>query len=134
MPASKNTRVYATGCRKTSVARVFLNPKGSGYFTVNGKDCQDYFPNFFRDQILKIFKITDPLSKFDIYCTVKGGGIAGQSQAVRHGLAKSLNLLDRDKYRLILKTKGLLTRDDRIVERKKYGLRKSRKREQYSKR
>lgn len=134
MPTDKNNRIYATGCRKTSVARVFLSPKGSGSFTVNGKNYQDYFPTFFYEQILEVFKITDSLSKFDIFCTVKGGGVTGQAQAIRHGIAKVLNLVDRDKYRLILKTKGFLTRDDRIVERKKYGLRKARKKEQYSKR
>ncbi|MGL4366750.1 MAG: 30S ribosomal protein S9 [Brevinemataceae bacterium] len=134
MAVKKDSRIYATGRRKTSVARIFLNPKGKGVFTVNDKDHTVYFPEFFRSQITEVFQITDTQNQFDIYCTVKGGGVNGQAEAIRHGLARALNELDRDKYRPILKAKGFLTRDDRMVERKKYGLRKARKREQYSKR
>ncbi|MGL4560671.1 MAG: 30S ribosomal protein S9 [Brevinema sp.] len=130
----KDNRIYATGRRKTSVARVFLAPKGKGEFTINKKDPADYFPEFFRSQIFEVFEITGTAGQFDVYCTVKGGGVNGQAEAIRHGLARALNELDKDKYRPILKSKGFLTRDDRMVERKKYGLRKSRKREQYSKR
>ncbi|MGL5956644.1 MAG: 30S ribosomal protein S9 [Brevinema sp.] len=130
----KDTRIYATGRRKTSVARIFLSPNGKGSFTVNKKECTEYFPEFFRDQIFEIFTLTETKSQFDIFCTVKGGGVNGQAEAIRHGIARALNDLDRDKYRPILKAKGFLTRDDRMVERKKYGLRKSRKKEQYSKR
>ncbi len=89
---------------------------------------------FFRDQIFEVFALTDTLNKFDVYCTVKGGGVNGQAEAIRHGIARALNELDKDVFRPILKAKGFLTRDDRMVERKKYGLRKSRKKEQYSKR
>ncbi len=134
MAVKKDTRVYATGRRKTSVARVFLTPNGTGSFTVNKKDYKEYFPEFFRDQIFEVFAITETTGQFDIFCTVKGGGVNGQAEAIRHGIARALNELDKDKYRPTLKTKGFLTRDDRMVERKKYGLRKSRKREQYSKR
>lgn len=130
----KDSRIYATGRRKTSVARVFLSPNGKGNFTVNKKECADYFPEFFRSQIFEVFSITETLNQFDVFCTVKGGGVNGQAEAIRHGIARALNELDKDKYRLTLKSKGFLTRDDRMVERKKYGLRKSRKKEQYSKR
>ncbi len=130
----KDNRVYATGRRKTSVARVFLSPNGKGALTVNKKDSSEYFPQFFRDQIFEVFALTDTLNKFDVFCTVKGGGVNGQAEAIRHGIARALNELDKDVFRPILKAKGFLTRDDRMVERKKYGLRKSRKKEQYSKR
>lgn len=130
----KDNKVYATGRRKTSVARVFVTPNGTGNFTINKKSPQSYFPEFFRNQIFEIFQLTNTIDQLDIYCTVKGGGVNGQAEAVRHGLARALNLLDRDKFRPILKAHGFLTRDDRMVERKKYGLRKSRKKEQYSKR
>lgn len=130
----KDNRIYATGRRKTSVARVFLAPNGKGQFIINKKDPADYFPAFFRSQIFEVLEATGTTGQFDIYCTVKGGGVNGQAEAIRHGLARALNELDKDKYRSILKSKGFLTRDDRMVERKKYGLRKSRKREQYSKR
>lgn len=128
-----DNRSYATGRRKTSVARVFLAPNGKGEFTVNGKKASEYFPEFFFERINEVFHLVGGNS-FDIYCTVKGGGVNGQAEAVRHGIARSLSLLDRDQFRPSLKTRGFLTRDDRMVERKKYGLRKSRKREQYSKR
>lgn len=130
----KDTRVYATGRRKTSVARIFLSPNGKGTFTVNKKDYTEYFPEFFRSQIFEVFHITDTINQFDIMCTVKGGGVNGQAEAIRHGVARALNELDEEKYRPILKAKGFLTRDDRMVERKKYGFRKARKKEQYSKR
>jgi len=130
----KDTRIYATGRRKTSVARVFLTPKGKGAFTINKKDSTNYFPEFFRSQIFEVFELTGTTGQFDVFCTVKGGGVNGQAEAIRHGLARALNSLDQEKFRPILKSKGFLTRDDRMVERKKYGLRKSRKKEQYSKR
>lgn len=130
----KDNKVYATGRRKTSVARVFVTPNGTGNFTINKKSPQNYFPEFFRNQIFEIFQLTNTTDQLDVYCTVKGGGVNGQAEAVRHGLARALNLLDRDKFRPVLKAHGFLTRDDRMVERKKYGLRKSRKKEQYSKR
>lgn len=129
-----DNRTYATGRRKTSVARIFLAPNGKGSFTVNGKKATEYFPEFFSGRIFEIFSLTGTENQFDIYCTVKGGGVNGQAEAIRHGIARALSLLDRDKFRPTLKTSGFLTRDDRMVERKKYGLRKSRKKEQYSKR
>lgn len=133
MPKIIDKRSYATGRRKTSVARVFIAPNGKGSFTVNGKKAAEYFPAFFLERVNEIFALVGGNS-FDIFCTVKGGGVNGQAEAVRHGIARSLNLLDRDQFRPALKTRGFLTRDDRMVERKKYGLRKARKREQYSKR
>jgi small subunit ribosomal protein S9 len=127
-------KVYATGRRKTSVARVFLIPGGKGNITVNKVDYKKYFAEFYHNKIEAPFALTETLGKFDVYSTVKGGGITGQAEAIRHGLARALATFDSEKYRKTLKLAGFLTRDDRMVERKKFGLRKARKREQYSKR
>ncbi len=127
-------KVYATGRRKTSIARVFLTPGGSGKITINKREFTDYFPEYFQAAVLRPLKETDLLGKVDIYATVKGGGLTGQSQALRHGIARAVDKSNTETYHKILKLAGLLTRDPRMVERKKFGLRKARKREQYSKR
>jgi len=127
-------KIYATGRRKTSVARVFVSPQGSGKIVVNKKDFKVYFPALYHDVLLQPFKVIDGLGKFDVYCTVKGGGLTGQAEAVRHGISRALDKIDRDKYHKPLKDVGLLTRDPRMVQRKHYGLKKARKGPQYSKR
>jgi len=126
-------KFYATGRRKTSIARVFLTPGGTGKFTVNKKTFEDYFPVFFQEQVLGPLKETELLGKVDIYATVKGGGMRGQAGALVFGIARAIDKYNSD-YHKAMKIAGFLTRDDRMVERKKFGLRKARKREQYSKR
>lgn len=124
---------YGTGRRKTSVARVFLRA-GEGRVTVNGRDFQDYFRG-----LLRAFKALEPLlvtgarGRYDAMITVTGGGPAGQADAIKLGLARALVKLDGD-HRAKLKPIGLLTRDAREVERKKYGLKKARRAPQFSKR
>lgn len=127
-------KTYATGRRKNATARVWLSP-GKGEMTVNGKPMQEYFPR----ETLQIsakqpFDVTDTKGQFDIYATCSGGGIAGQAGALRHGISRALATFDIDKFRSKLKAAGFLTRDPRMVERKKYGLHKARKRPQFSKR
>jgi small subunit ribosomal protein S9 len=127
-------KIYATGRRKNATARVWLSP-GTGEMTVNGKPMDDYFPR----ETLKMsakqpFDITDTKGQFDIYATVSGGGISGQAGALRHGISRALASFDVDRFRSKLKAAGFLTRDPRMVERKKYGLHKARKRPQFSKR
>ena len=127
-------KVYATGRRKNATARVWLYP-GTGEMTVNGRPVQEYFPR----ETLQIsakqpFDITDTKGQFDIYATVSGGGIAGQAGAIRHGISRALSSFDVERFRSKLKAAGFLTRDPRMVERKKYGLHKARKRPQFSKR
>lgn len=130
----KSNKSYGTGRRKTSVARVFLTPGGKGNIEVNGKDYKTYFPAYYLDVIETPMVVTDQMGKWDVYCTIKGGGVAGQAEALRHGISRALDDYSRDQFHKLLKVAGLLTRDDRMVERKKVGLRKARKREQYSKR
>jgi len=126
-------RTYATGKRKDAVARVWLKP-GKGKFTVNGKDFSQYFARPVLQMLLKQpFELTSRLGQYDITCTVIGGGLSGQAGAVRHGISKALNLREPD-LRPILKAEGFLTRDSRVVERKKYGRRKARRSFQFSKR
>jgi small subunit ribosomal protein S9 len=124
---------YGTGKRKCAVARVYLRP-GNGEVTVNDVAFDDYFPNEMLKMIIKQpLALTETADKFDIYVRVAGGGISGQSGAIRHGLAKAL--LDYNKeLRPRLKTASMLTRDSRIKERKKYGQRGARRRFQFSKR
>lgn len=121
-----------TGRRKNAVARVRLVP-GTGKVTVNGRDAKDYFG---REALVNYaitpFKVTDTVDHFDVIALLDGGGISGQSGALRHGIARAL--LSAGDYRAELKKAGYLTRDDRMVERKKYGLKKARKRPQFSKR
>ena len=124
---------YGTGRRKFSIARVRLVP-GSGYISINGRNIDDYFGIETLKMIVRQpFAITGTEGKFDIICTVKGGGISGQAGAVRHGVARAL-LQANEEYRLALKKAGLLTRDPRMKERKKYGLKAARRASQFSKR
>lgn len=124
---------YATGRRKTSKARVFLK-SGSGKITVNGQDATEFFPTLSsRAVITQPFAVTDTQKNYDIRVTVAGGGVTGQSEAVRHGIARALVAANPD-FRLPLKKAGLLKRDSRMVERKKYGKHKARKSTQFSKR
>lgn len=131
---SKSTIYYATGKRKTSAARVFLKP-GSGKITVNGKELDKYAPTESgRVTLVSPFMTTDTKGKFDVLATVKGGGWSSQIGAIKHGIARALVAFDQEAHRPALKKAGLITRDDRMVERKKYGLHKARKRSQFSKR
>jgi small subunit ribosomal protein S9 len=126
-------RFYATGRRKTSVARVWVRP-GSGRIVVNRRAFEDYFPReTLRMIIAQPLQITNTLGQFDVLTTVKGGGPSGQAGAVRHGISRALARYD-DKLRLPLKKAGLLTRDPRMRERKKYGQPGARQKFQYSKR
>ena len=125
---------YATGRRKTSVARVFINQKGTGKITINDRDIENYFPKIYWDVVRFPINLTELAGKFDVYCTVRGGGLTGQAEAIRHGLARVIDKMDREKYHKTLKAAGLLTRDPRMVERKKPGLKKARKGPQFSKR
>ncbi len=125
--------VYATGKRKSAIARVWISP-GTGKITVNGQDFDDYFDiAVARLVVNQPFEITNTLGKIDVRATVKGGGKNGQSEALRHGIARALQVMDPE-LRQVLKKVGLLTRDARVKERKKYGLAGARKRYQYSKR
>lgn len=126
-------RTYGTGRRKDSVARVWLKA-GSGNIIVNGKDIADYFSRgTLRQIILSPFAATNTLGNFDIYCTVKGGGHSGQAGAIKHGLSRALDAFDSE-FHSVLRKEGFLTRDPRVVERKKYGRHKARKSTQFSKR
>ena len=126
-------RAYATGRRKTSVSRVWIK-HGSKKISVNGKSSKDYFKRKIYSTILEepLFK-TDNLDKLEIFSTVSGGGLSGQAGALRHGISKALSLFD-NSYRPALKKVGFLTRDSRVVERKKSGLAKARRSYQFSKR
>ena len=127
------TEYYGTGRRKSSTARVFLRP-GSGTITINRRAFDDAFPTeALRTQIKTPLVLTENAHKFDVVATVAGGGVAGQAGAVRLGIARALVLLNGD-LRKTLKKDGLLTRDARIKERKKYGMAGARKRFQFSKR
>ena len=124
---------YGTGRRKNAVARVRVI-EGSGKFTINGKDIEE----FFGLETLKVIArqpltVTNTTSKYDVIATVKGGGFTGQAGAIRHGLARALNEANSE-FRPVLKQNGFLTRDPRMKERKKYGLKKARKAPQFSKR
>ena len=131
---SKRPYVYGTGRRKSSVARVHLIPGGSGKITINGRDIDDYFGletlKLIVRQPLNTVAVTD---KVDIDCTVSGGGVSGQAGAIRHGIARALLVVDENN-RAALKAAGLLTRDPRMKERKKYGLKAARRAPQFSKR
>ncbi len=124
---------YGTGRRKSSTARVRLIP-GSGVITINKKDVDEYFGlDTLRLIIDQPFNVTGTMGKFDVIATVEGGGISGQAGAVRHGISRAL-LQAGDEYRAPLKKAGLLTRDPRMKERKKYGLKAARRASQFSKR
>lgn len=124
---------YGTGRRKEAVARVFLRP-GSGKVTVNGQDFNEYFQGLVRAvAALEPLRAVDALGRFDAYITVRGGGKSGQIDAIKLGIARALVQYNPD-YRAKLKPLGFLTRDARVVERKKYGKHKARRAPQYSKR
>jgi small subunit ribosomal protein S9 len=124
----------ATGRRKEAVARVRIVP-GTGKWTINGREFEDYFPNALHRQIAsEPFAALQLEGRFDVIARIHGGGIAGQAGALRLGVARSLNDVDIEGYRPTLKKAGLLTRDARVVERKKAGLKKARKASQFSKR
>ncbi len=126
-------RTYATGKRKDAVARVWIKP-GTGILTVNGRDGGVYFARpVLRMVLSQPFQVTERVGQYDIICTVAGGGLSGQAGAVRHGLSKALSLREPD-LRSVLKKAGMLTRDSRVVERKKYGKAKARRSFQFSKR
>ena len=124
---------YGTGRRKKSVARVRVYP-GTGAITINGRDVDDYFGlETLKLIVNQPFTVTETMGKFDIVCTAQGGGISGQAGAIRHGVARALLKVD-ETYRPALKKAGLLTRDPRLKERKKYGLKAARRAPQFSKR
>jgi small subunit ribosomal protein S9 len=126
-------RSYATGKRKDAVARVWIKP-GKGKVTVNGKDVNVYFARPVLQMILKQpFQVANVEGEFDVQATVAGGGLSGQAGAVKHGISKALQLYE-PSLRPALKAAGFLTRDSRVVERKKYGKRKARRSFQFSKR
>jgi small subunit ribosomal protein S9 len=126
-------RSYATGRRKNAVARVWIKP-GRGEITVNGKRVGQYFARpVLRMLITQPFLVSDRYNQFDVFCTVVGGGLSGQAGAVRHGISRALTYYEPD-LRPILKVAGFLTRDSRVVERKKYGKAKARRSFQFSKR
>ena len=133
MYTSAKPYFYGTGRRKSSVARVRVYP-GSGKITINGREIDEYFGlETLKLIVNQPFAVTDNLGKFDIVANVKGGGISGQAGAIRHGAARALLLVD-ENYRPLLKKAGLLTRDPRMKERKKYGLKAARRAPQFSKR
>ena len=126
-------RSYATGRRKESTARVWVK-RGTGKISINGKEMANYFARpVLQMQLNFVFDVTERKDQFDVIATVKGGGLSGQAGAVRHGLSRALSLFEPD-LRKPLKTAGMLTRDSRVVERKKYGRAKARKSFQFSKR
>ncbi len=130
VPSNAN---YGTGRRKEATARVWIF-KGSGRIVINGQDSSKYFKRAILGMIVnQPLVVTNNIGRFDIYCTVKGSGPSGQSQAIRHGVSRALVAHD-EELRTLLKPHGFLTRDPRVVERKKYGLRKARRRPQFSKR
>ena len=133
MAKKENIVYYGTGRRKSSIARVRL-VEGTGKITINGKDIDE----FFGLETLKVItrqplSVTNTTTKYDVIATVKGGGFTGQAGAIRHGIARALNEANSE-FRPILKANGFLTRDPRMKERKKYGLKKARKAPQFSKR
>ena len=126
-------RAYSTGKRKNAIARVWIKP-GSGKITINGKDQLQYFAReILRMMIAQPLEVTDRLTQFDVDCTVQGSGLSGQAGAIRHGLSHALTHYE-PALRPVLKPHGFLTRDSRVVERKKYGRAKARKSFQFSKR
>ena len=133
MYTSAKPYFYGTGRRKKSIARVRLYP-GTGVITINGRDIDDYFGlETLKLIVNQPFGTTETLGKFDIVATVTGGGISGQAGAIRHGVARALLNVDAN-YRPALKAAGFLTRDPRMKERKKYGLKAARRAPQFSKR
>ncbi|MBV0899632.1 MAG: 30S ribosomal protein S9 [Wolbachia endosymbiont of Fragariocoptes setiger] len=134
LPFDSLGRSYATGKRKEAVARVWIKP-GNGAFKVNKQD--DLISYFKRESVCQVVRtpliVTSTLNKYDVFATVKGGGLSGQAGALAHGISKALARVSSELH-TVLRGNGLLTRDSRIVERKKYGQHKARKKCQYSKR
>ena len=129
----KENTYYATGKRKKAIARTWLTP-GNGEISINDRPVEAYFPiETLRNELLEPFKLTNTAGSFNVKATVKGGGIAGQAEAVRHGITKALILTDAD-LRTPLKKAGFVKRDPRVKERKKYGQKGARARFQFSKR
>jgi small subunit ribosomal protein S9 len=127
-------RTYGTGRRKEAVARVRLIP-GSGQWQINGRSLEEYFPNKLHQQeVLEPFETAAVVGSYDVFARIVGGGVTGQAGALRLGVARALNAADTEASRGALKKAGMLTRDSRIKERKKAGLKKARKAPQYSKR
>ena len=134
MYQSKKPYLYGTGRRKSSVARVHVYPNGTGSITINGRNIDEYFGlETLKMVVRQPLVATANEGKVDIVATVKGGGFSGQAGALRHGIARAL-LLAADENRAILKKAGFLTRDPRMKERKKYGLKSARRAPQFSKR
>ena len=130
---AKSERYYGTGRRKSSVARVYITP-GKGKITINKRDIDEYFGlETLKMVVRQPLAVTETEGKFDITVTVKGGGVTGQAGAIRHRLSRALLEADAD-YRPLLKKEGFLTRDPRMKERKKYGLKAARRAPQFSKR
>ena len=128
----KKPYMYGTGRRKSSVARVHLIPNGSGVITINGREIDDYFGlDTLKLIVRQPLVATGTVDKVDIEATVAGGGVSGQAGAIRHGIARALLGVD-DSFRPILKSAGFLTRDPRMKERKKYGLKAARRAPQFS--
>ena len=132
--AKSNKIVYmGTGRRKSSIARVRLL-EGTGKITINGKDIEEFFDlETLKVIVRQPLTVTNTLTKYDVICSVCGGGVSGQAGAIRHGIARALNEANSE-YRPVLKANGFLTRDPRMKERKKYGMKKARKAPQFSKR
>jgi small subunit ribosomal protein S9 len=129
----KQNIYYATGKRKSAIARTWLTP-GNGEISINNRPVEAYFPvETLRNELLEPFKLTNTAGSFNVKVSVKGGGIAGQAGAVRHGITKALILTDAD-LRIPLKKAGFVKRDPRVKERKKYGQKGARARFQFSKR
>ena len=133
MAKKDNIVFYGTGRRKSSIARVRL-VEGSGKITINKKDIDEFFgPETLKVIVRQPLTVTNTTAKYDVIASVKGGGFTGQAGAIRHGIARAINEAN-DEYRPALKSNGFLTRDPRMKERKKYGLKKARKAPQFSKR
>ena len=130
---AKSSRFYGTGRRKSSIARVYLVP-GTGKVTINKKDMEEYFGlDTLKVIVNQPFAATATTGKFDVLVNVRGGGFTGQAGAIRHGISRAL-LKVNEEYKNVLRSEGLLTRDARVKERKKYGRKRARKRFQFSKR
>ena len=132
--AKDTSRFYGTGRRKSSIARVYVKP-GKGVITVNKRELDDYFGlETLKVVVRQPLELTNTLDKFDVLVNVHGGGFTGQAGAIRHGISRALLQADSEEYRPLLKKAGFLTRDPRMKERKKYGLKAARRAPQFSKR
>ena len=135
MYESKKQYHYGTGRRKSSIARVRVYENGTGSIIINGREIDDYFGlDTLKLIVRQPLVTTDLLGKVDVVCTVQGGGVTGQAGAIRHGVARALLQYDSENLRSMLKKAGFLTRDPRMKERKKYGLKAARRAPQFSKR